>query len=65
MKLFVSYSFQGYTVQLDIYISVNTCIFLSHANMLWHGLIWVKVMQESVMFSADSGVVWVFNALLS
>ena len=34
MKLFVSYSFQGYTVQLDIYISVNTCISLSHANML-------------------------------
>ena len=32
--LFVSYSLQGYTVQLDIYFSENTCISLSHANML-------------------------------
>ena len=59
MKLFVSYSFQGYTVQLDIYISVNTCISLSHANML------AQPNLESVMFSGDLGIVWVFSALLS
>ena len=57
MKLFVSYSLQGYTVQLNIYFSENTCISLSHANWLAQPYLG-KVKQGSVMFSADSGVVW-------
>ena len=68
----VSYSLLGYTVQLHIYYKpIFLWKYLYIPVFPWvmqtcrHSLIWVKVMQESVMFSAYSGIVWVFNALLS
>ena len=47
------------------YISLKIPVFPWVMQTCWHSLILVKVMQESVMFSAYSVVVWVFNALLS
>ena len=41
-----------------IYISLKIPVFHWVMQTCWHSLIWVKVKQESVMFSADSGVVW-------
>ena len=41
-----------------IYISLKIPAFHWVMQTCWHSLIWVKVKQESAMFSADSGVVW-------
>ena len=41
-----------------IYIFLKIPIFHWVMQTCWHSLIWVKVKQESVMFSTDSGVVW-------
>ena len=41
-----------------IYISLKIPVFHWVMQTCWHSLIWVKVKQESVTFSADSGVVW-------
>ena len=41
-----------------IYISPKIPVFHLVMQTCWHSLIWVKVKQESVMFSTDAGVVW-------